>query len=168
MDVDEQPQRQSPKTLHVPIPSDVLQSLIHAPFCSHHFGRCESRHVLVLREPKRTAKLQKLLSMTPPEGCGSAVCTVLLCGDTHAQQTLGLLISDCYDAATALLLEARRHGLSLAHVRTFPNPAIMRSVRDLLAIPEHIIPFSATMLYAPSQEQISKEPGANAIHSNAW
>ncbi|SLM28823.1 putative NADH dehydrogenase/NAD(P)H nitroreductase [Desulfamplus magnetovallimortis] len=95
--------------------------------------------------------------------------SILICGDLSKEKFQGFWPQDCSAAMQNLLLAA--HGLGLGAVWTgiYPIEDRVDKFRDILDLPENIIPFGMAVMGWPAQTVQSKERyDEGLIHLNKW
>ena len=93
---------------------------------------------------------------------------ILVCGDKKAQKYEGFYLYDCCAAIENILLAVHAKGLGAVWTAVFPNN--VSKIRQLLGLPEHIVPVS----FVPIGHPQGKQPPADSrydeskVHQNAW
>ena len=87
---------------------------------------------------------------------------IVLCGDLHVQKVLGELIPDCCNAMDHLLLMARADELSPEHTSVFPDEQRMKGVRQLLGIPQHVVPVAVAELRSKGRRHLNPSVPVNS------
>jgi nitroreductase len=143
----------------------VLAAAMAAPSAS---GKDPWRFVVV-RSAATRAALAEALPHAPM--LRNAPVGIVVCGDlevAHDRQ-LSYLLQDCAAAIENLLLAATALGLGSCWLGIHPREARLRAVRDLLGLPDHVIPVSAISLGWPAE---AKEPrtrfSAACVHHERW
>lgn len=98
-----------------------------------------------------------------------AQVAVAICGDTTSGSLPGRWPLDCAAATENILIAANALGLGACWVGIYPVEERIRGLRDLLGIPEHVVPLSMVALGYPAEE---KKPAARfrpeRIHKDRW
>ena len=98
-----------------------------------------------------------------------APLAVLVCGDENLVHTRGYLPQDCAAATENLLLAAHALGLGGVWCGVYSQPEREQGFRELLGVPEHIVPFALVALGYPAEtkEQPSRYD-SERVHQNRW
>ncbi len=111
------------------------------------------------------------LSRRHPYGkmLATAAMAVLICGDPGLESEESYIVQACSAATQNLLLAAEAVGLGAVWLGVHPRRERSEAIRDLLAIPENIIPVSLVSIGYPAEE---KPRNANyrqsRVHLNGW
>jgi len=94
---------------------------------------------------------------------------ILVCGDIKLEKHKGMWVQDCSAATENLLIAANAEGLGAVWLGIYPRDERIKGLRELLKIPDHIIPFSLISIGYPAE----KKPNSNRyddfrIHKNKW
>lgn len=98
-----------------------------------------------------------------------APLAILLCGDLGREKSPGYWLQDCSAATQNLLLAARALGLGAVWLGVHPRKEREQGLRELLAIPEHIVPLALISIGRPAVEQkAANRYDESRIHHNRW
>lgn len=98
-----------------------------------------------------------------------AQVAILVCGDLNLETNKGYWMIDCSAATQNILIAARALGLGSCWLGIYPREERIVAIRDILKIPEHIIPFSLISLGYPGEEQKTVDRLDDfRIHRNQW
>ncbi len=98
-----------------------------------------------------------------------ASTAVLVCGDIGLEKHKGYWVLDCAAATQTILLAAHAKGLGAVWCGVYPTEDRVESLRKLLKLPGHIMPFSLIPLGFPAEEKKPVERfDASRIHENKW
>lgn len=106
--------------------------------------------------------LQEMSEKLPSAGMVSQVSmAILVCGDTtlgnpNNEQVLNWIM-DCSAASQNILLAAHSMGLGAVWTGVFPYESRIRLLRQLLDIPQHILPLSLIPVGYPAGENLPKD-----------
>ncbi len=98
-----------------------------------------------------------------------APLAILVCGDESLAHTPEYLPQDCAAATENLLLAAHALGLGGVWCGVYSQAEREAGFRDLLSIPDHVVPFALVALGYPDEtkEQPRRyDPGR--VHRNGW
>jgi nitroreductase len=98
-----------------------------------------------------------------------APLAIIVCGDQASDRGEGFWIQDCAAATQNILLAAHAGGLGAVWLGVYPVERLVRGIRELLKLPEDIVPLSIISIGYPAEEK----PPANRyrqsrIHHNQW
>lgn len=101
----------------------------------------------------RDRGLLKALAAAEPNGAmiARAQVAVVVCADLDLVKSEGFWIQDCAAATQNLLLAVHAEGLGAVWVGTYPREERVNGVRAVLALPEHLVPFSVVPLGYPAE-----------------
>jgi nitroreductase len=98
-----------------------------------------------------------------------APLAVLVCGDLGMEKHKGYWVQDCSAATQNLLLAAHAKGLGAVWLGVYPLEERIAGVRELLGLPENVVPFAIVALGHPAEQ---KPPGerydASRVRRNRW
>jgi nitroreductase len=102
----------------------------------------------------------------------NAPAAILVCGDLQKAGEGWLQqywIQDCSAVSQNILLAVTDMGLGAVWTGIYPAEDRMKTITDLLKLPEHIIPFCVIPLGYPSQENQPKDKwNPENVHWNKW
>ncbi len=67
---------------------------------------------------------------------------ILVCGDTRLEKIPGFWVQDCSAATQNILLAANAKGLGAVWLGIYPKEEMVKSVQELLSLPDEVIPLS--------------------------
>ena len=98
-----------------------------------------------------------------------AAAGLLVCGDPALQKHEGYWVQDCSAATQNILIAAEAAGLGAVWVGIYPRRERVDGVRQLLAIPEAIVPFSIIALGYPAEEKpAARRYDPSRAHRESW
>jgi len=96
-----------------------------------------------------------------------APLAIAVCGDLKVQSVFW--VQDCSAASENILLAAHASGLGAVWVSVYPREERVQGLRNLLGLPEHIIPLSLISLgYPVEKKSPSKRYNPEKVHHNGW
>ncbi|WP_269852140.1 nitroreductase family protein [Methanosarcina horonobensis] len=81
---------------------------------------------------------------------------LLICADPETPKFKEFWVQDCSAASENMLLAAHDQGLGAVWIGIYPAEKLVTGIRDLLNIPEQMIPFSAIAIGHPAEEKNRK------------
>ncbi|MBO3804054.1 MAG: nitroreductase family protein [Candidatus Brockarchaeota archaeon] len=149
------------------VPDEVVEKLLAAAMSAPSAGNEQPWHFVVIKD-------RELLDAIPrfhpySQMLKEAPLAVLVCGDPALEKHAGFWVQDCSAATQNLLIAAHALGLGGVWLGVYPLEERVKGIRNLLKIPERIIPFALVSLGYPEE----KKPPANRydssrVHINAW
>jgi len=101
----------------------------------------------------------------------TASLAIVVCGDLNAafEQQLSFLLQDCSAAIQNLLLAAHAVGLGACWVGVHPGESAVRRVKELLGLPNPIIPVAVIALGHPGEDPGPRTRfNADSVHLEKW
>lgn len=101
-----------------------------------------------------------------------ASCAIIVCGDMNL--TLGgdvqeFWVQDCSAATENILLAAHSLGLGAVWCGVYPNPERVEALKNLLSLPDNIVPLNIIPIGVREKEQEPKDKWKeDKIHWNKW
>lgn len=118
------------------------------------------------------ALLQRLGEFNPVNRCGNhPACAFVPCGDMSKaiQRCPDFWINDVSAATENLLLAAHAMGLGAVWTGVHPDMEHVAKIREILGLPEHIIPMCIVPVGVPAEQPAVKDKYNEAnIHYNVW
>lgn len=150
-----------------PVPSTMITDLLRAAMAAPSAGNEQPWQFVVIND--RTI-LDKIPRFHPfARMLHEANTAILVCGDLSRVIHEGFWAQDCAAATENLLLAATELKLGAVWVAVYPREERVAAFRELLEIPQDIVPFALVPVGFPDEE---KEPvdrfDSRRIHYNAW
>ena len=124
-------------------------------------------HFIVMRDREKMDRVPSFHAYS--QMMKEATVAVLICGDTKVQDMIGYLSADLGAATQNLLLEATEMGLGTVWLGIYPREERMGPIRELLSIPDHILPFSLVPIGYPAEEKpIRDKFDPERVHRDGW
>jgi len=116
--------------------------------------------------------LAKLAALHPGAAMLSAAATaIVVCGDLDAafERQISYLLQDCSAAIENLLLAAHAQGLGACWVGVHPGEPLLKSVRELLALPASVVPVAVISLGQPGEQPPPRTRyNPDYVHREKW
>jgi nitroreductase len=98
-----------------------------------------------------------------------APLAILVCGDTSIESHPGYIAQDCSAAVENILIAAQGLGLGAVWLGVYPREERMVGMKDLLKIPDGILPFALISFGYPAEEKPpSNRYSGSRVHHNKW
>lgn len=148
---------------------ELVQSLLEAAMAAPSAVARDPWRFVVVREDSRRRAIADLL----PNGkmIAEAPVGIVVCGDLEAahDQQLSFLLQDCAAAIENLLLAASMLELGACWLGVHPREERVNGLRQLLALPEGVIPVSAISVGWPAEHKEARTRYAkDLVHSETW
>jgi len=130
------------------VENEALQALLRAAMEAPSAGDERPWHFIVLRDHT----IRDTIRMAIPEAfmVTQTPVSIVLCGDTSLQKHIGCWPLDCAAATENILIRARRMKLAAIWLGMYPIEGRIQHFRELLRIPEHVVPFSLIVVGHPT------------------
>lgn len=155
--------RYAARPLPEPLLLDLLRAAMHAPSA----GNQRPWQFVLLTERRLLDAIPSLLpyaDMLP-----QAPAAILVCGDLRLEQFRGYWVQDCAAATQNLLLAAHAAGLGGVWVGVYPHADRVAGLRQLLGIPEPVVPLALVALGYPAEPAAPVDCFEPArFHRNGW
>ncbi len=94
---------------------------------------------------------------------------VLVCGDLRLEKAPGFWVQDCSAAIQNMLLAAHALGLGAVWTGIHPVEERVRRFRELLKLPDHIMPLGLVVIGRPNQTLLEQDRfDPKKIRYNVW
>ncbi|MFH1112684.1 MAG: nitroreductase family protein [Pseudomonadota bacterium] len=142
--------------------TELLKAAMSAPTAGN-----QPWHFVVIRDRTTLDSISKLHPHA--EMLKQASAAISISGDPSVGSLEGRWLLDCAAATENILIAANALGLGACWVGIYPVEERIKGLRDLLGIPEHVIPLSMVSLGMPAEK---KDPPArfkvDRIHYEKW
>jgi nitroreductase len=150
-----------------PVPDALVEQVIAAAMMAPSAGNARPWQFVVISDAGLKAQIPRIhphASMA-----ADAPVSVLVCGDPGLERYPGNWIADCSAATQNLLLAAHAQGLGSVWTGVYPEKERMAGFRQLLGLPERLMPLALLPLGYPAEgggraERFDREK----IHRNGW
>lgn len=151
------------------VTKEQLEILIKAAMAAPSAVNCQPWEFIVVTERKILDALGDALPYCKMIYKASAA--IIVCGNPEKahRKLVEYAIIDSTCASENLLLAAEAIGLGAIWTAAYPYPDRMKSVRDILNIPETIIPLNVIPIGYPTGEDLPKDKfKPEKIHNEKW
>lgn len=150
-----------------PIPQEWIDEILWAGMNAPSAGNEQPWHFILLDD--RTI-LEEIPNFHPhAQMLLSAPLAILVCGDRSLERLAGRMPLDCAAATQNMLLAATARGVGSCWVGLYPEELRIFGMRDLLELPEHVLPFALVALGMPAEEPALVDRFDTArVHHNGW
>ncbi|MCO5382392.1 MAG: nitroreductase family protein [Methanosarcina barkeri] len=155
------------KYLPKPVDKDVIENILKAGMNAPSAADEQPWHFVLI---DRRDLLEKISEIHPyAKMLKAAPAAILVCGDVDVPKFTDFWIQDCSAASENMLLAAHDLGLGAVWIGVHPVENMVREVRNLLNVPEHVVPLSIIAIGYPAEEKSGRlRYDASRIHNNSW
>lgn len=150
-----------------PVGDDVVRQLLTAAMSAPSARNSQPWEFVVLTD---RATLEKASRVNPYAGMAAeAPLAIVVCADPRRETSSGYWMVDCAAAVENMLLAA--HGLGLGAVWTgiYPRPERISGFRQLLGVPEAVVPHTMVVVGYPAEERAAEERfDGERVHRERW
>ena len=150
-----------------PIGEDMIHGLLEAAMAAP--SACDERpwEFIVLRDRAKLDAIPAIHSYA--QMTREAPLAIVVCGNLQKQVVNGLWVQDCSAATENLLLAVVEAGLGAVWCAIYPHSGLDQPFRRLLAVPEHIVPFSLVPIGHPAEQKPpARRYDAARVHYDKW
>lgn len=150
-----------------PVPAAMITDLLRAAMAAPSAGNEQPWQFVVIND---RALLDRIPRFHPhARMLHEATTAILVCGDLSKVIHEGYWVQDCAAATENLLLAATELKLGAVWVGVYPREERVAAFRDLLGIPQDIVPFTLVPVGFPDEEKGPVDRfDSRRIHYNAW
>lgn len=150
-----------------PVPDEVIRELLKAAMSAPSAGNEQPWHFVVIDDRRTLDAIPKFHPYSAM--LRSAAVAILVCGDERMEKHKGFWVQDCSAATQNILLAAHAEGLGAVWLGVYPVEERVVGFRELLGIPEDVIPFSLVSVgYPAEQKPLADRYDGSRIHDNRW
>lgn len=145
----------------------LIKTLLEAGMSAPSAGNQRPWQFVVIKDE---AMLQKLSEASPyAKMIPNAAVAILVCGDSEREVHQGFWVQDCSAATENILIEAEDNGLGAVWIGMYPREERVEFLRDILNIPEHIVPFALLSIGYPAEtKDTSNRYDESRVHYEQW
>ena len=149
------------------IADEMVEQLLKAAMSAPSAGNMQPWHFVIIDEREILDKIPRVHPYA--DMVRDAPLAILVCGDLERDGFGGYWVQDCSAATENLLIAAHARGLGAVWLGVYPRDERVEALRDLLGIPENIIPFALIALGYPDEELCREDRfDPSKVHRNQW
>jgi len=149
------------------VPEEVIKELLEAAMQAPSARNEQPWHFVVIKEREILDAIPKFHPYS--QMLREAPLAILVCGDCQLAKDIGYIVQDCAAATQNILLAVHSKGLGAVWLGIYPRAERIAGIRQLLNIPEHIIPISLIAIGYPAEAKPpERRYNATRIHNNRW
>jgi len=149
------------------VPEDMIEQILRAGMAAPSAGNEQPWHFIVIDNRDILIEITKFHPYS--QMLKEASHAIVVCADTSLLKFEGYWVQDCSAAMQNMLMMAQDMGLGAVWLGIYPQEERVKALKELLSLPEHVIPFSIMSLGYPAEK---KEPqdrfNPARIHKNKW
>lgn len=150
-----------------PVTGEQIRIMLDAAMIAPSAGNARPWEYIVVDDKDLLAKVP---AINPYAGMApKAPVSIVICGNTQAEKYKGFWVQDCSAAVENLLLAATGLGLGTVWTGIYPLEDRVTGFRQLLKLPEHIIPLALIVVGHPASAPERKSRfEEEKVHRNRW
>ena len=150
-----------------PVSDQDLRIILDAAMAAPSAGNVQPWEFIVIDDPAILTKVPGINPYAPM--ATHAPLSVMVCGNLNAEKYKGCWVQDCSAAIQNFLLAAFGLGLGTVWTAVHPMEDRVAAFKQLLNLPEHIIPLGLIVLGYPAVDPERKSRfEAAKVHHNLW
>jgi nitroreductase len=144
-----------------------VETLLRAAMAAPSAGNQQPWHFVVVRD---RARLEGIMKVHPYASMlKTASLAIVVCGELAREKHAGMWVQDVSAATQNLLLAAANTGLGACWCGAHPRPEREAGLRQLLGIPQNVVPFAVIAVGAPAEEKGPADYYDPArVHREGW
>jgi len=135
-----------------PIPEEVLTNLLKAGMFAPSAMNSQPCEFLIMKDDEKRAKVAELVHTWSMLKNAPLGILVLANNADYLASTKEFIVQDCAACTENILLAAQAQGLGGVWLGLYPKPDVMKAIRKIYEIPEHVAPFAITAIGYPYRE----------------
>ena len=150
-----------------PVPEELIHHILSAAMMAPSARNAQPWQFVVITNRKLLAEIPEV---NPNAWMAQrAPVAILVCGDLSLEKSPGYWVVDCAAAVQNLLLAAHALGLGAVWTGIFPREDRIDGFRQLLNLPENVVPHSLVPLGYPDEQPASRDRyRAERVHRDGW
>jgi len=150
-----------------PVPDQLVKEVLEAAMSAPSAGNEQPWHFIVITDRQILDEIPKYHPYS--HMVREAPVAILVCCDLQLDKHDGFWVQDCAAATENLLVAVQAQGLGGVWLGVYPREQRITGLRKLLAIPEHVIPFSLIPIGYPAEDKPRADRYNTArVHHNRW
>jgi len=144
-----------------------VRMLLEAGMAAPSAGNERPWHFVVVRDRQL---MQSIIEVHPyAQMLKQSPVAVLICGDSTLEKYPGFWVQDCSAAVENMLIMAVKLNLGAVWLGIYPIEERVRGLRQLLRLPENVIPFALVSIGHPDEEKRPLDRyDEERVHRDGW
>ncbi|MGB9663563.1 MAG: nitroreductase family protein [Ignavibacteria bacterium] len=150
-----------------PIHQDLIEKILRAGMQAPSARNKQPWHFIVVQNRQMLDKI----SVIHPYAymLREAPLGIVVCGDIEIEITIEYIVQDCSAATQNMLLVAHNFGLGAVWLGIYPREPRIKALRELLNIPENVIPISMIAIGYPAEKKLPENRfKPERVHYETW
>jgi nitroreductase len=149
------------------VPPQIIHTLLEAGMAAPSANNKQPWHFVVISE---RAVLDAIPKFHPySRMLLEAPLAILVCGDSRLESHPGYMAQDLSAAVENILIAAQGLGLGAVWLGVYPREERMAGMKDLLKLPDGIMPFALISIGYPAEEKPPADRySEQRVHLNQW
>lgn len=149
------------------VPKELVREVLAAAMSAPSAGNAQPWCFVVVDDPELLKKVPKVHPYA--NFAKNAPLAIAVCGDPSREKFPGFWPQDCSCAVQTLLLACHAKGLGACWTGLYPKEDRADGIRQLLGIPEAIVPLAFVVIGYPDVESERLDRfDAGRVHKNGW
>ena len=150
-----------------PISDDQIKKFLEVGMSAPSAGNEQPWHFIIIDDPLLLSKIPTFHNHA--HMLRDASIAILVLSDMNLDYHNGMWIQDCAAATENMLIAIQAEGLGAVWLGIYPREERIAGLKELLSIPDHIIPFSLISIGYPAEKlPKSNRYNESRIHYNKW
>ena len=150
-----------------PLSNQIVKELLEVAMSAPSAGNEQPWHFIIIDDPQILGKVPSFHNHAQMHK--DASFAILVCGDMNLDAHNGMWIQDCSAATENILIAVRAKELGAVWLGIFPREERIKGMKQLLNIPDHVMPFSLISIGHPAEKQGKlNRYNESRIHHNQW
>jgi nitroreductase len=132
------------------ISDEIVDTILRAGFAAPTANNLRPWEFIVIKNQETID--QMVDNMPNAKAAQGAGCIIVVLGDLQKQALEGYVIQDCSAAIENMLLIAHEMQLGGLWCGVYPRESRILGIKDILGLPEHILPVGVVAIGYPSEE----------------
>ena len=155
------------KYTNEPVPDPIIMELLAAAMAAPSAGNEQPWHFIVINDRQILNEIPKFHPYS--QMLKEASVAILVCGDVMLEKYTGYWVQDCSAATENILIAVQAKRLGAVWLGIYPIAERVTGMRELLGLPEHVIPFSLVPIGYPAEDKPPADRFDEArVHYNKW
>ena len=155
------------KYLDKKISNDEIKMLLESAMAAPSAHNNQPWHFIVINQKELLEEIPKFHPYS--KMLLTASHAIIVCCDLELDGETGFWVQDCSAATQNILLSAKAIGLGAVWLGVYPQKDLVDGLRNMLSLPDNIIPFCMISLGYPAEEKPpSNRFKESRIHMDKW